>query len=51
MVRIVDDQQKAQKAAVPSQKGKAKSLEEATHLKALTKSRSTVCKGESFMIH
>lgn len=51
MVHIVEDQQKAQKALTPGQKENGKSLEEATLLKALPKSRLKVCKGENFKIH
>lgn len=45
-VHIVGDQQKAQKTLVPNHNGKAKSLEEATLLKASPKSRLKVCKGK-----
>lgn len=47
MVHIVGDQQKAQKALVHTQTGKAKSLEEANLPKASTKSRWKVCRGEN----
>lgn len=47
MVHIVGDQQKAHRATVASQKRKAKSLEEATPLKASPKSRWKECKGEN----
>lgn len=51
MVHIVGDQQKAQKAPGPRQKGKARSPEEAILLKVSTKNRSKVCKGENFSIN
>lgn len=44
---IVGDQQKAQKALGPSQKERAKNLEEANLLKVSPKSRWKVCKGEA----
>lgn len=47
MVRIVEDQQKAQKALMPSHKENVRSLEEVTLLKALPKTRVKVCKGET----
>lgn len=50
MVPIVGDQQTAQKATVPRQKGKARSLEEVSLQKASPKSRSKVCKGESYTV-
>lgn len=49
-VRIADDLQKAQKALLHSQRGKAKNLEEAAPLKASPKSRWKVCKGEASRI-
>lgn len=49
-MRIVGDQRKAQKPPVLDRKAKAKSLEEASLLKASPKSRWKVCRGENFSI-